>query len=89
MFYCSDVRITCSQTLYFLFKVRRTHVTKKRGGFIDHQLKGVGVGEEENRLNLFFFLAGLVLALRAARTHALADVFEKNERKIKQRLCTG
>ena len=58
-------------------------MTKKRGGFIDHQLKGVGVREEENRLNLIFFLAGLVLALRAARTGALADVFVKNEKKNK------
>ena len=56
-------------------------MTKKRGEFIDHQLKGVGVVEEENRLNLVFCLAGLDLALLAARTRALADVFEKNEKK--------
>ena len=95
------------------------HVRKKRGGFIDHQRKGVWVGEEENRykwgwfllfsragghktketyptrpvsptpckqgLNFFFFLAAsaLVLALRSARSRALADVFEKNEKKNK------
>ena len=43
------------------------------------------MGEEENRLNFFFFLAGsaLVLALRGARSRALADVFEKNEKKNK------
>ena len=43
------LRIACSQTLYFLFKVRRAHVIKNenRGGFVDHQRKGVGVGEEE------------------------------------------
>ena len=43
------------------------------------------MGEEEKRLNFFFFLAGsaLVLALRAARSRALADVFEKNEKKNK------
>ena len=48
----------CSQTLYFLFKVRRARVikNKKQGGFID-QRKGVGVGEEENRRSLFFVLA--------------------------------
>ena len=40
---------------------------------IDYQRKGVGVGKEEKRLNLFFFLAG----------SALADVFEKNEKKNK------
>ena len=50
----------CSQTLYFLFKVRRARVikNKKQGGFIDRQRKGVGVGEEENRRSLFFVLAG-------------------------------
>ena len=48
----------CSQTLYFLFKVRGAHVikNKKQGGFID-QRKGLGVGEEENRRSLFFVLA--------------------------------
>ena len=30
---------------------------KKKGGFIDRQRKGVGVGEEENRRSLFFVLA--------------------------------
>ena len=36
-------------------------------------------------LNFFFFLAAsaLVLALRSARSRALADVFEKNEKKNK------
>ena len=43
--------------------------------------KGVEIGEEENRR--FFHLA-----LRA-RSRALADVFEKNEKKKEQRLCTG
>ena len=43
------LRIACSQTLYFLFKVRRARVikNKNRGGFVNHQRKGVGVGEEE------------------------------------------
>ena len=38
--------IACSQTLSFLFKVRRTGVikNKNRGGFIDRQCKGVGEG---------------------------------------------
>ena len=67
MFYSSDVRKACSQTLFFLFKVRRARVTEKRGGFINHQRKGVWVGEEENRFKFFSFLAGLVLTLRAAR----------------------
>ena len=40
----------CSQTLHFLFKVRRTLATKNRGGFIDRQHKGVGVGEEDRHL---------------------------------------
>ena len=39
--------IACSQTLSFLFKVRRTGVikNKNRGGFIERQRKGVRVGE--------------------------------------------
>ena len=41
------------------------------------QRKGVVVGEEEERRSLFFFLV-----LRA-RSRELADVFEKNEKKIK------
>lgn len=41
-------------------------------------------------MNIYFSfsLSALVLMLHA-RSHALADVFEKNEKKIKQRLCTG
>ena len=43
------LRRVCSQTLYFLCEVRRARVikNKNRGGFVDHQRKGVGVGEEE------------------------------------------
>ena len=49
--------IACSQTLYFLFKVRRACVIKNRnrGGLIDRQRKGVGVGEEENRRSVDIF----------------------------------
>ena len=47
------------------------------GGFIDHQSKGVGVGEEENRWSLFFFLA------LCACSCTLANVFKKNEKKNK------
>ena len=47
------------------------------GGFIDHQSKGVGVGEEENRWSLFFFLA------LCACSCMLANVFKKNEKKNK------
>ena len=43
---------------------------KNRGGFIDRQRMGVGVGEEENRRSLFFFLA---LRVR--------QFFEKRKRK--------
>ena len=42
------LRPCCSQTLYFLFKVRQERETKNREGFIDRQHRGVGVGEEEN-----------------------------------------
>ena len=43
------LRIACSQTLYFLFKVRPARVikNKNRAGFVDRQREGVGVGEEE------------------------------------------
>ena len=42
--------IAYSQTLYFLFEVRRACgiKNKNRGGFIDRQRKGVGLEEEEN-----------------------------------------
>ena len=43
------LRIACSQTLYFLFKVRPARVikNKNRAGFVDRQRERVGVGEEE------------------------------------------
>ena len=43
------LRTACSQTLYFLFKVRRARVikNKNRGEFVNCQRKWVGVGEEE------------------------------------------
>ena len=53
---------------------------KNPGGFVDRQHKGLGMGEEENRR---FFLA-----LRA-RSRALADVSEKNEKKTRTTSCTG
>ena len=38
----SHTFMSCSQTIYFLLKVRRARVIKKnRGGFIDRQRKGV------------------------------------------------
>ena len=48
------VRLACSQTLYFFFKVRRTRVIKNKNceGFVD-------------------------------LSRALADVYEKNEKKNK------
>ena len=52
---------------------------KKHGGFIDLKRKGVGMEEEENRVLYFSFSCSkLVFALC---TRALADVFEKNEKK--------
>ena len=42
------------------------------------QIRGVGVGEEENRRYIFF-----ILAFRAC-SRALTDLFEKTERKIKK-----
>ena len=69
-------QIACSQTLYFLFKVRRARVIKNNprvggGGVIDRQHKGVGVGKK--KIDIFFY--------RAPRS--LADVFRKNEKKNK------
>ena len=48
---------------------------KNRGEFIDRPRKGVGVGEEENRWSLFFFLT------LCACSCMLTDVFRKNEKK--------
>ena len=57
-----------------LFSVRRLSSARNKfknsGGFIDRQRTGVGVGEEENRRSLFFFLA--------LRTR---QFFEKRKRK--------
>ena len=65
--------VACSQTLYFLRKVRRALVIKYKPQGIYQQPAQEGGG------------GGRFLALRA-RSHALAslaDVFEKNERKNK------
>ena len=73
--------LPCSQTLYFLFKVRRARVikNKNRWGFSDRQRKGLGVGKEKI---LFLFLA--------LRARSRSPMFSKRtKRKIKQSLCTG
>ena len=65
--------VACSQTLYFLRKVRRALVIKYKPQGIYQQPAQEGGG------------GGRFLALRA-RSHALAslaDVFEKNEKKNK------
>ena len=58
----------CSQTLYFLFKVRRGRVikNKNRGGFADRQRKGLGLGKEKI-LYFSFSRSALVLARRRSR----------------------
>ena len=60
--------LACSQTLYFLFKVRRARVikNKNRGGFADRQQKGLGVGKEKN-LYFSFLRSALALARRCFR----------------------
>ena len=77
----------CSQSLYFLFKVRHARVikNKNRGEFIDRQRKWVGAGEEEN-INIF-----LPRVLRSlSRSLSPSAMFSKRtKRKIKQHLCTG
>ena len=60
-------QIACSQTLYFLFKVRRARVIKNNprvggGGGIDRQHKGVGVGKK--KIDIFFYRAPRSLARR-------------------------
>ena len=67
--------LACSQTLYFLFKVRRGRVikNKNRGGFADRQRKGLGV-EKEKILYFSFSRSALVFARRCSR---------KNEKKKK------
>ena len=69
----TNSKLACSQSLYFLFKVRLARVikNKNRGEFIDRQRKGVGAGEEEN-IYFSFSLA-----------RALANIFQKNENKNK------
>ena len=65
--------VACSQTLYFLCKVRRALVIKYKPQGIYQQPAQEGGG------------GGRFLALRA-RSHALAslaDVFEKNEKENK------
>ena len=77
--------LACSQTLYFLFKVRRARVieNKPQGIYWPPAQWGSGGGKEK------FFLA-----LRA-RCRALASLAgslmssKRTKRKIKQRLCTG
>ena len=51
--------VECSVVTLCIFnRVRRARVikNKNRGGFIDRQRKGLGIGEGENS-SLFFFLA--------------------------------
>jgi len=60
--------LACSQTLYFLFKVRRARVikNKNRGGFTDRQRRGLGL-EKEKILYFSFLRSALVLARRCFR----------------------
>ena len=60
--------LACSQTLYFLFKVRRGRVikNKNRGGFADRQRKGLEV-EKEKILYFSFSRSALVLARQCFR----------------------
>ena len=52
---------------------------KNHRGFIDLQCKGVGMEEEENRVLYFSFSPSKLVFALCAR--ALANVFEKNEKK--------
>ena len=60
--------LSCSQTLYFLFKVRLARVikNKNRGGFTNRQRKGLGVGKEKI-LYFSFMRSALVLARQCSR----------------------
>ena len=57
---------------------------KNHRGFIDLQCKGVGMEEEENRVLYFSFSRSKLVFMLCAQ--ALADVFEKNEKKNKMSL---
>ena len=57
---------------------------KNHGGFIDLQCKGVGMEEEDNRVLYFSFLCSKLIFVLC--TQALANVFEKNEKKNKMSL---
>ena len=75
--------LVCSQTLYFLLKVRRARLIKNKNhrGFTDRQRKGLGVGKE--KILYFSFL-------RSALVLDRWPMFSKRtKRKIKQRLCKG
>ena len=63
----------------FSLRVRVIKKNKNRGGFIDRQRKGVGVGEVENS-SLFFFLA---LRARYRLLRSRARQFFRKERKEK------
>ena len=60
--------LACSQTLYFLLKVRLARVikNKNRGGFTNRQRKGLGVGKEKI-LYFSFMRSALVLARQCSR----------------------
>ena len=66
----TNSKLACSQSLYFLFKVRQARVikNKNRGEFFDRQRKGVGAGEEEN-IYFSFSLSALALARSRARQY--------------------
>ena len=54
---------------------------KNPGGFIDHQSKGLGVGEEDNRWSLFFFLTLFACSLHTRRC------FQKERKEKKHNVC--
>ena len=79
----SPWHLACSQTLYFLFKVRRARMIKNkpRGIYWPPAQRGRGGG----RRNFIFLSLARVLA-SPTRTPMFS---KRTKRKIKKRLCTG
>ena len=79
--------LACSQTLYFLFKVRRARVIKYKPQGIYWPPAQGGRDEERRKYTFFIFLSCALRSFSCAREPA--DVFERTKRKKKQRVCTG
>ena len=71
--------VACSQTLYFLFKVRRARVIEYKPQAIYWPPVQGGSGGGRRIIVIIIFLSREPRSLRSARE--FANVFEKNEKK--------